>query len=322
MTARLPILSRRTGLLPTSPGGKLDVATRIYVLKIGNSNRHDRDRTRTFRRLVRRLQRALQSADMIETLSSIEPLLFEDEVPRRLADLVCQIQQEVAWLERGLPADTLREMADLATDTTAVLRSNLIDDAVLHRACEEPLEREEPADAKAPSAAEAEAEASVLGAIDAAHAAGTLASPTSVAFLTWAHRSFYQALAVSNGRVPDQGSLSQHPGGWEGSKRVASVTRRRRGSSPPGSFRTALRGGRVLAERSHHRGGGGPSQAQPHPAVPLWQRAHQPPDVARHGDARRHRRRRALVDLTRIGPGARRLPPHDASGRTPPHGRS
>ena len=49
---------------------------------------------------------------MIETLSSIEPLLFEEEVPRRLADLVCDIRQEASWLERGLPAQALLEIAD------------------------------------------------------------------------------------------------------------------------------------------------------------------------------------------------------------------
>ena len=42
-------------------------------------------------------------------------------------------------------------------------------------------------------------------AIDEAHAAGTLTSPTSIAFLTWAHRSFYQALAERHGAqgLPD-----------------------------------------------------------------------------------------------------------------------
>ncbi len=149
---------------------------------------------------------------MIETLSSIEPLLFEDQVPRRLADLACQIQQEVAFLERGLPSDTLREMAALLRHNCGSA-SNLIDEGGLASdPCEEPLKREERADAKAHSAAEAQAEASVLGAIDAAYAAGTLASPTSVAFLTWAHRSFHQTLASLEGRVPDQRSLLATPG--------------------------------------------------------------------------------------------------------------
>ena len=41
-----------------------------------------------------------------------------------------------------------------------------------------------------------------------------------------------------------------------------------------------------------------PSQVQPHPAFPLRQRTRQPPHVARHGDARRYRRR-PLVAVTR-----------------------
>ena len=121
---------------------------------------------------------------MIETLSSIEPLLFDDAVPRPLADLVCRIQQEVSRLERGLPTEALKEIADLARHATGY-SSHLI----------EPLHADEPAGAQAPSAAEAEAETMVLRTIDEAHAAGTLASPTSIGFLTWVHRSFYQALA-------------------------------------------------------------------------------------------------------------------------------
>ena len=149
---------------------------------------------------------------MIETLSSIEPLLFENEVPRRLADLVCQIQQDVSWLERGLPADALREIADLARPANGYYVNQIERRARRPEASEEPLDPDEPANGRAPSLDNARAETVVLRAIDEAHAAGTLASPTSVAFLTWAHRSFYQARAGLERRGSDQGSASTGPG--------------------------------------------------------------------------------------------------------------
>ena len=137
---------------------------------------------------------------MIETLSSIEPLLFDDVIPRRLADLVCRIQQEVSRLERGLPTEALKGIADVARQAAGSFSHPI-----------EPLHVDEPAGARPPSAAEAEAEAIVLRAIDDAHAAGTLASPTSVGFLTWAHTSFYQALAGLE-RSGSQGSPRMTPG--------------------------------------------------------------------------------------------------------------
>ena len=136
---------------------------------------------------------------MIETLSSIEPLLFDDVIPRGLADLVCRIQQEVARLERGLPTEALQEIADVARHATGSS----------HRIG--PLHADQPVGALPPSAAEAEAETVVLRVIDQAHAAGTLASPTSIGFLTWAHRSFYEALA-SLERSGPQGSPRKIPG--------------------------------------------------------------------------------------------------------------
>ena len=147
---------------------------------------------------------------MTETLSSIEPLLFEGEIPRRLADLVCQIQEEVASLHRGLQPDASREIADLVRhadrDSFIDGRGARLDDA------RGPLNGDEPAGTRSPSAAEVQAETFVLRAIDEGHVAGTLPSPTSIAFLTWAHRSFYQALAGLAPEVPDPQSARMTPG--------------------------------------------------------------------------------------------------------------
>lgn len=45
------------------------------------------------------------SNDAIEAPSRIEPLFFEDQIPRVLADLVGEIQQEVTILGRDLHPD-------------------------------------------------------------------------------------------------------------------------------------------------------------------------------------------------------------------------
>ena len=195
-------------------------------------------------------------AAMIETLSSIEPLLFDDEIPRCLADLVCQILQEVSGLERALQADALGEIAGL------VQRANESSSHLLDH------HRGEPA-----SAAAARAEAVVLRAIVEAHAAGTLIAPTSMAFLTWAHRSFHQALS------DPEPCLSAEAWGREASGPARDGSERDGDTGLPiprapervgtfmAHFERALRRGRALAERTHRRGGGRPSQAQPHPAV-------------------------------------------------------
>ncbi len=149
---------------------------------------------------------------MIETLSSIEPLLFEEEVPRRLADLVTRIQQEAAWLERGLPADTLRDVADLAR------RANGYYATLIRRRVSPDEDAEgisnptEPAAGRAPSSADANAEVAVLRAIDEAHAAGALASPTSIAFLTWTHKTFFDALKDTEPRGAAGGREPGTPG--------------------------------------------------------------------------------------------------------------
>ena len=149
---------------------------------------------------------------MIETLSSIEPLLFEDEVPRRLADLVCRIQQEVSRLERGLQADAVREIADLVRHPHGDDAIPIDARGVRLDASEEPLNADQRTGDGAYSATEARAEMVVLRAIDEAYAAGALSSPTSIAFLTWAHRSFYHALAALERPVSDKGSVRLTPG--------------------------------------------------------------------------------------------------------------
>ncbi len=146
---------------------------------------------------------------MIETLSSIEPLLFEDEVPRRLADLVLQIQQEVSRLERGWPADASQDIADVLGHVGGYYAILTERAGVRLGAPDAPPTGDEPVDTTPPSPAEARAEMMVLRAIDQAHAAGTLASPTSLAFLSWAHRSFYQAVAGPEGSVSTSGRLRQ-----------------------------------------------------------------------------------------------------------------
>src|SRR5258708_38376132 len=49
----------------------------------------------------------------LETPARIEPCLFEDQVPRRLADLAVELQAAAGALGRGLHPDTAAELAEM-----------------------------------------------------------------------------------------------------------------------------------------------------------------------------------------------------------------
>ncbi|WP_349370037.1 Fic family protein [Salinarimonas sp.] len=131
---------------------------------------------------------------MIETPARIEPCFFEDEIPRVLADLVSEIQAEAGELGRGLHADAAAELAELVRVMNCYY-SNLIEGHDTRpKDIERALAGAELDPERRPLALEARAHVLVHRAIDEAHAEGRLESPTSVAFVRWAHRRFYEEM--------------------------------------------------------------------------------------------------------------------------------
>ena len=131
---------------------------------------------------------------MLETPARIEPCLFEDDVPRVLADLAVEIQRESAIVGNGLNQDSLAELADLVRMMNSYY-SNLIEG---HNT--RPLDIEkaltgvqiEPE--KRPLALEAKAHVEVQRAIDVAHMTNKLPIPVSTTFISWVHKSFYDEM--------------------------------------------------------------------------------------------------------------------------------
>lgn len=129
---------------------------------------------------------------MIESPSRIEPCFFEDAIPRPVADLVSEIQSEVALLGRDLHPDAAGELADLVRVMNCYY-SNLIEGHKTRpRDIERALAGAEVEDDRRALALEARAHVIVQREIDAMDVAGTLPSPTSVTFIRWVHRRFYE----------------------------------------------------------------------------------------------------------------------------------
>ncbi|WP_029030557.1 Fic family protein [Salinarimonas rosea] len=155
---------------------------------------------------------------MIETPARIEPCFFEESVPRVLADLASEIQSEATTLGRGLHPDAAAELAEFVRVMNCYY-SNLIEGHDTRpKDIERALAGAELDPERRPLALEARAHVVVHREIDAAHAAGTLGSPTSIATIAWIHRRFYQ-------EMPDEFRSTRGPGG-----RVLSIV--------PGRFRS------------------------------------------------------------------------------------
>src|ERR1700738_4861109 len=129
-----------------------------------------------------------------ETPARIEPCLFEEQVPRVLADLAIEIQKESPHVGQGLNKDSLAELADLVRMMNSYY-SNLIEghntrpldiEKALAGAQIEPEKR--------PLALEAKAHVEVQRAIDIAHMTNKLPIPVSTTFILWVHKSFYDEM--------------------------------------------------------------------------------------------------------------------------------
>src|SRR3546814_15830457 len=99
-------------------------------------------------------------------------------------------------LGRGLHPDSAEDLADLVR-TMNCYYSNLIEGHNTRPAdIECALANEELAPEACPLALEAKAHVRVQRSIDAMHRLGNLPSPTSVEFISWAHRAFYEEMPV------------------------------------------------------------------------------------------------------------------------------
>ena len=145
---------------------------------------------------------------MLETPARIEPCFFEEHIPTELADLSVDIQREATGLGQGLHPDSAAELADLVRVMNCYY-SNLIEGHNTRpRDIERALAGAELEEETRPLALEARAHVIVQRAIDEMHRKGTLPRPTSVEFLTWVHKSFYD-------EMPDEFRVIEHPDGTQ-----------------------------------------------------------------------------------------------------------
>jgi len=143
---------------------------------------------------------------MLETPGRIEPCFFEEQIPASLADLSVEIQREAAQLGQGLHPDSAAELADLVRVMNCYY-SNLIEGHNTRpRDIERALAGAELEAETRPLALEARAHVIVQRSIDKMYREGTLPRSTSVAFLTWVHKSFYD-------EMPDEFRCIEHPDG-------------------------------------------------------------------------------------------------------------
>ena len=143
---------------------------------------------------------------MLETPGRIEPCFFEEHIPAELADLSVEIQREASGLGQGLHSDSAAELADLVRLMNCYY-SNLIEGHNTHpRDIEKALAGAELEEETRPLALEARAHVIVQRTIDDMFHAGTMPRPTSVDFLTWVHKAFYD-------EMPEEFRVIVHPDG-------------------------------------------------------------------------------------------------------------
>ncbi|MER9969232.1 Fic family protein [Mesorhizobium sp. M0060] len=131
---------------------------------------------------------------MVETPARIEPLFFDDAVPTVLADLAIELQKAADELGRGLHPESAAELADLVRVMNSYY-SNLIEGHNTRpRDIESALAGAEIDPERRPLALEAKAHVEVQRMIDGLGLRGELPSPTSIDFIRWVHRAFYNEM--------------------------------------------------------------------------------------------------------------------------------
>ncbi|MBS7708101.1 Fic family protein [Chelatococcus asaccharovorans] len=131
---------------------------------------------------------------MLETPARIEPLFFDDAVPTVLADLAIELQKAADELGRGLHPESAAELADLVRVMNSYY-SNLIEGHNTRpKDIEMALAGAEIDPERRPLALEAKAHVEVQRMIDGRALRNELPSPTSMEFIRWVHRAFYDEM--------------------------------------------------------------------------------------------------------------------------------
>ena len=143
---------------------------------------------------------------MLETPARIEPCLFEEHIPVKLADLAINIQKEAIRLEQGVHPELAADLADMVRIMNCSY-SNMIEG---HAPSPDDIERAIAGSEKetAPLALEARAHIMVQRKIDILHQKGNLPRPTSVEFLTWIHKEFHD-------KMPDEFRVMKYSDGTQ-----------------------------------------------------------------------------------------------------------
>jgi Fic family protein len=145
---------------------------------------------------------------MLEIPARIEPLFFDDAVPTVLADLAIELQKAADELGRGLHPESAAELADLVRVMNSYY-SNLIEG---HNTRPRDIERALAGAAidpeRRPLALEAKAHVEVQRMIDGLGLRGELPTPTSIDFIRWVHRAFYN-------EMPEEFRFIDKPGGMK-----------------------------------------------------------------------------------------------------------
>jgi Fic family protein len=145
---------------------------------------------------------------MLEIPARIEPLFFDDAVPTGLADLAIELQKAADELGRGLHPESAAELADLVRVMNSYY-SNLIEG---HNTRPRDIERALAGAAidpeRRPLALEAKAHVEVQRMIDGLGLRGELPIPTSIDFIRWVHRAFYN-------EMPEEFRFIDKPGGMK-----------------------------------------------------------------------------------------------------------
>jgi Fic family protein len=131
-------------------------------------------------------------ADLPEMPSRIEPCMFGDHVPSKIADLAADLSTAAATIGSRLHPQTVASLADLVRLMNSYY-SNLIEG---HHTLPKDIERAlagdfDPNEARRNFQIENREHIRLQRLIDQQHAQGELPMPTSTNYLRWLHREFY-----------------------------------------------------------------------------------------------------------------------------------